>query len=233
MRKWLEQISWSVVIMLVIAVLPAFFTLRAPAEFKVVRQSKSVYYSVIPDRAVTLSKVTSYKDKELTEIAYEMEAQTKLEIKDIISNGNKKLFILNDDSYVLANTKMIGSDVTLEMKKLSTTVYITSDVNILYNPFTVYDNQIYTEISGNQTLQTLKEATTHWGTYYEVNFDGGRTGWVSSEFASLEDPKLHSLQQILNEQFNNSHYSITVKRFDSDFTVGVNQEKKNVLCQSF
>lgn len=227
MQERFKQISWLMIGLLVIMVLPAFLTLTKPVNHELIRvKSTSLYYSAIPKRAVALSSLTSYKDKALTKKANSITTQTQLKIKTLINKGNKKLFVLENGTYLLANTKTIGSDIVLTVKKLVTTVYVTSTVNILYSPFTTYDHQVYTTISGNQSLQTLKKATTHWGVYYEVSFNGGYTGWISSKDISLEDPKLLSLQDMLNQNFDKSSYSIAVKELDSNFTVGVNLNKK-------
>ena len=227
MQEKLKQISWLMVTLLVIMVLPAFFVFPAQPKKEMVRvKPKAVYYSVIPNQAVALSTLTSYKDRDLTIKSDSINARTRLSIKTIVDKGKKKLFLLNDNSYVLASTKTIGSDVVLTVKKLSTTVYTASTVKVLYAPFTVDNQQVYTTLPANQSLQTLKKATTHWGTYYEVSFDDGPTGWVSSTSVSLENPKLISLQKLLDQRYNNSNYSITVKQLDSKFTIGVNQNKE-------
>lgn len=227
MRKKLKDISWLSVIALVILILPAFLVVHQPQVHEIVRSKpKEVYYSVIPERAISLQELTRYENLQLTEKAGTIKSHTALTISKILEEGNHSIFQLADGSFIAARTDSVSSDVVLTRKMLSTKVYSSGTVNILYNPFTLYDNQIYTSISGNQTLETLEIATTHWGTYYEVSFDGGLTGWVSSKDVTLEDPKLAQVQQLLTQKYNNSNYSIAVKELDSNFTVGVNQNKE-------
>jgi beta-lactamase class C len=42
----------------------------------------------------------------------------------------------------------------------------------------------------NNKVYATKKATTNWGSYYQIVFDGGKTGWINSESATLKNPKL-------------------------------------------
>ncbi|MDR0199045.1 MAG: serine hydrolase [Streptococcaceae bacterium] len=205
--------------MLVILVLPAFFVPKAPAKREIVReQPKPEYLSVIPERAVSLQNVTIYKDAALSQVAGKLSAQTQLSIKKLSNHA----FELTNGDYISAKGTLVGSDVTLTTEKSTVSVFTTHTVNVLYSPWTTYEKEVYSTVGGGLVLSTLKKANTHWGTYYEVNFDNGRTGWVSAKDVSLEDPRILALQKSLNEKYGHSGFSITVKELDSSFTVGVN-----------
>ncbi|GAB2025574.1 serine hydrolase [Lactovum odontotermitis] len=225
----LKKIPWLVYVilaLLLVLVFFAFFQEARPAQKQLVKnQPKTKYLKVIPLRAVALSDIMSYKDVNLTKKKTLIAAQGHLSIKKLSLSGKKPAFELADGSFVLASSKSIASDITLTREKLSTTVYLMSDVNVLYSPFTTFNPEVYDTISGNQTLQTLAKAKTHWGTYYEVSFDGGRTGWIDAASVSLKNPKMLDLEKTLTQKYADKDLSITVKQLDSKFTVTVNPDK--------
>jgi len=179
-------------------------------------------YSAVPLRPVAAVTLTTYKDKSLTQKSGTIAARTQLNISDIES----KSFKLDNGNYIPANKSQVISDVLVSKENSKQEVYTTSKANVYYNPYTTFDNQVYTTLPANTTYQADKVAKTHWGTYYEVTFNGGQTGWISAENISSENPKMIALQQLLNKKYNNKNYSIYVKMLDSDFTVGVNQKEQ-------
>ncbi|HEY0221497.1 serine hydrolase [Lactovum miscens] len=229
-KKTIEAIKqrWLPLLALIIFLLPAFFLLPKKDKVEVVKRPPiAKYLSVIPDRAISLKEIQSYTDQTLNSVKNTIKSNTRLSIADLIDqSGYPPVYKLSDGSFISANAKNVGSDVILSNKKISTTVYTTNTVNSLYSPFTSYDNKQYLTIDGNQALKTLAIATTHWGTYYEVSFDGGRTAWLDAKSVSLEDPKLTVLQKTLISKYgNNPNVSITAKLLDSKFTASVNSDR--------
>ncbi|MDR2977606.1 MAG: class A beta-lactamase-related serine hydrolase [Streptococcaceae bacterium] len=227
----LRKIPWVYYVVLALFVVLVFFAFyleaNQPTKASLIKkQPKSKYLSVIPLRAVALSDIMSYKDVNLTQKKNLIAARGQLSIKKLDSAGDKPVFQLADGSYVLASSKKIASDITLTREKVSTTLYLTNSVNVLYNPFTTFDSDIYETIPGNQTLRAMSKASTHWGTYYEVSFDGGRTGWIDAKLVSTENPKMKTLQTTLLQKYADKKLSITVKQLDSKFTVAVNPDEK-------
>lgn len=217
-------LQWLVFVAMVA---PAFFTL--PQKNEVVSSQTYVAradtakqsWSEIPKRAVTLSEVQSYTDQALTIKAKKMPVKTQLKIKALTG----EVFELSDGTFISAVKKQVGSDVIQETELISQDIYVTKKANVLYAPLTTFDNQVYSELTGGEKLHADKKAVTNWGIYYEVSFDGGKTGWVESSAVTLKNPKLDKVQALLNQKYNNPNYSIYVKQLDSEFTIGVNQTK--------
>ncbi|MFV0556063.1 MAG: serine hydrolase [Lactovum sp.] len=226
MLEKIKLLSLPSLLLLVILISPVFLTGKIPIEEKEIIRKSPTYYTVIPDKAVSLKEIDSFIDKELKEKKSVIKEKTQLKIVSLEESGNKKIFKLSNDSYILASSENIGSDVILTEEDISTTVYVTKDVNVLYSPMTTFNSEVYQKLSGNQSLQAKKRAETYWGTYYEVSFDLGRTGWIDADAVSLENPKLTALQKTLTKKYgSNKNISITVKILDKDFTATVNSDK--------
>ncbi|MDR0300222.1 MAG: serine hydrolase [Streptococcaceae bacterium] len=219
--------SWRQILVLVILLSPAFFWPPKKEKVEIIRKTPtSLYLTVIPKRAIALQEFSSYSDKKLTKKKSTIKGQTELSITNLDNSDKVPVYKLSDGSYIPASSKNVGSDVVLTSQKRRTTVYLMESVNSLYSPFTVYDSEIYSRISGGQALQTLAIATTHWGKYYNVLFDGGHTGWIDAKSVKVENPDLSGLQQTLNAKYgNNPDISITVKQLDTSFTATVNSDK--------
>lgn len=228
-KTYLQSLSWLSVLVLVILISPAFFrvqkvTVTTQEELVI---EKTNFPTVIPAKAVALKEIESFSDKNLKEKKETIKEKTQLEIVSLEKSGGTAIFELADGTYISANGNAVGSDVILAEEELSTTVYLEDDVKILYSPFTTFSPEVYQEVSGGQTLETRKIAKTQWGTYYEVSFDGGRTGWLPADSVSLENPKFTELQTVLTKKYgSNKDVSITVKELDSNLTSSVNPVKK-------
>ncbi|GFH40505.1 serine hydrolase [Lactococcus insecticola] len=229
-------LQWLV---LVTMVAPAFFTwppktevvssqTRAKADASQKPPSeippKSQTWQAIPKRAVTLTTVKSYADAHLTKVSKQIPARTHLSIKTISASG--KAFELTDGTFIKNDKVQVASDVILSTQDINQIIYITKPSDVLYTPFTTYDNQVYSKLTSGQKLVADKIAKTNWGTYYQVSFDGGKTGWISKDSLTEKNPKLDKVQALLNQKYNKSAYSIYVKQLDSTFTAGVNQTEK-------
>ena len=229
MQNLKNKMNIAVWLVMIIMLMPAFFIVpqkgqKASLEPKVksLTQSKENYYTNIPSRAVTLTQIVAYKDPAMKQKAGVIPRQKQLEIKSLKEN----VFELSNHTFVKANPKTIGSDVLLSKEEKKITVYTAKISDVFYSPFTTYDKEVYTKISGGQKLLTNQVAKTNWGTYYEVNFNGGQTGWISKENLNFEDPKMLHAQEILQQKYNDSKYSIYIKQLDNSFTIGVNQDQK-------
>ena len=229
MQKLKNKINIAVWLVMIIMIIPAFFVLpqkdkegNAEAKVKEVKQRQESYYSEIPSRAVNLTSVPVYKDKALQQKVGELPKKTQIDIIKV----NNNVFELANHTFIKADTKSIVSDILLSKKEKKATVYTSKMTEVYYNPFTTYDKEVYTTLSQGQQLTTNQIAKTHWGTYYEVNFNGGQTGWISSDKLRLENPKMLQVQELLNKKYNDSKYSIYVKQLNNPFTVGVNQKEK-------
>jgi beta-lactamase class C len=229
MQNLKNKINIAVWLVMIIMIIPAFFVLpqkdkegNAEAKVKEVKQRQETYYSEIPSRAVSLTTVPVYKDKVLQQKVGELPKKTQLDIIKV----NNNVFELANHTFIKADTKSIVSDILLSKKEKKATVYTSKMTEVYYNPFTTYDKEVYTTLSQGQQLTTNQIAKTHWGTYYEVNFNGGQTGWISSDKLRLENPKMLQVQELLNKKYKDSKYSIYVKQLNNPFTVGVNQKEK-------
>ncbi|GAX47925.1 hypothetical protein RsY01_1538 [Lactococcus reticulitermitis] len=228
-KKIYFVLQWLVFVAML---LPAFFTFPEKSDIvssqtytpKLLSDNaKLPRWSEIPKRAVTLKETQSYTDTDLQIKAKKISAKTQLTIESL----SVQTFKLSDGTFISNNKNEIGSDVVLKSEEINQPLYVLKDVNVLYMPLTTFDNQIYSKLTkGAGGVYVTKSATTHWGTYYQVTFDGGKTGWIDSQSATLRNPKLDQVQTLLNQKYQQTGYSIYVKQLDSDFTAGVNQTKK-------
>lgn len=235
MQNLKNKVNIGVGLVMILMIIPSFFTPLyvkdintktyantqknvQPTEIK----NTSDLWTSIPRRAVAYTNLTVYSDKKLTNKVGQIKAKTQLSLVKLVGNA----FELSDKKYISANKKEVISDVAISRFQENHTVYISKTVNVLYAPFTTFDHQVLTQLKGNQVLQSEQVAKTQWGRYYEVTFNKGQKGWVSSEDISLENPKLSELQKLLNQKYNNKDYSIYVEDINSGFTAGVNQKNK-------
>ncbi|GAB2023223.1 serine hydrolase [Pseudolactococcus yaeyamensis] len=212
-------------------VLPAFFTF--PEKTDIVNsqtytpkllsdKAELSRWSEMPKRAVTLKEIQSYTDANLQIKAKKIPAKTHL----MLSSLEPQSLRLLDGTFVSNNKNEIGSDVILTTEIVSQPLYVIQDVNVLYTPLTTFDTQVYSKLMKGNKVLTSKKATTHWGIYYQVAFEGGKTGWIDSQSATFKNPKLDRVQTLLNQKYQQTSYSIYVKQLDSVFTAGVNQTQK-------
>jgi beta-lactamase class C len=216
---------------LAVMIMPAFFTFpdnpkRANPQKKDTQllqaNSAEPRWSEIPKRPVAFTSLQSYTDPTLTKKAKKIPAKTQLQIGQL----GKNYFKLLDGTFVSNSKNKVIADLILTTTPIDQPVYLIKDTDVLYTPLTTYDNQVYSRLTGNQKVHAQKKATTSWGTYYEISFDGGKTGWIDSGSVTLENPKLESVQALLDQKYRQTDYSIYVKMLDSDFTAGVNPTKK-------
>ena len=207
MQKLKNEMNIAVWLVMIIMLMPAFFILpqknqnvSIDSKVKSLTQSKENYYTSIPSRAVTLTQVIAYKDASMTQKIGEIPRQKQLEIINLKEN----MFELANHTFVKADPKMIGSDVLLKKEEQKISVYTAKTAEVYYSPFTTNDKEVYTKLPEGQKLLTNQVATTHWGTYYEVNFNGGQTGWISKENLRFEDPKMLQAQEMLKQKYDDS-----------------------------
>ncbi|GFH42636.1 serine hydrolase [Lactococcus hodotermopsidis] len=223
--KKIKILQWLVFVAMLT---PAFFTF--PEKTEVVSSQTHVKpipnnkveidaWSEIPKRAVALTELQVYSDENLSKKTGKISSKTKLTISEV----SAKNFKLSDGTFIKNDKNQVVSDIILSTEQKKQTIYLTKDVEVLYTPLTTYDNQVYSRLTNGQKYQADKVAKTNWGTYYEVTFEGGKTGWIVSTSATLKNPKLDKVQTLLTQKYNNASYSIYVKQLDSEFTVGINQ----------
>lgn len=225
-RKILVQ--WLVFVAMV---LPAFFTFPEKTDTVssqtytpslLLDNAKVPRWSELPKRPVALKELQSYSDRSLQHQGKKIPAQTQLQLNDM----GAQWLQLTDGTYIANDKALIGSDVVLSMETINQVFYVTQDVNVLYTPLTTFDNQIYSKLTKDSKVTATKIAKTHWGTYYEINFDGGKNGWIDSNSGTFKNPKLDKVQALLDQKYQQSNFSIYVKQIDNDFTAGVNQTQK-------
>jgi len=226
MRKWTNKFNLYSCLMLVVLMLPVVFLSFGKADTSVSavqsQQVQQIFYTSIPQRPVVLKEVVSYKDASLKEKTGQIKPKTQLQI--IALKG--KSFELSNHQYVSADSKSIISDVLMSKKDVNQTIYTTKAVDVLYNPYTTFDTKVYITLPAGRSLQANKMARTNWGTYYQISFNGGQTGWVDSQSVTTNNPQMVVLQKLLNQKYSDSKYSIYVKDLESGNVIGVNQNEK-------
>ena len=229
-----RKVNIGVGLAMVLLILPSFFApLLLPkekvAQQKIQKQAKGPkkvslarYWTSLPRRAVTAQSVKLFSDSKLSHQAGTLPAKTKLSLRKL----QGKAFQLSNGKYVTADRQAVISDVVQSKASTKLTVYVNQTVNVLYSPYTTFNPEVLTQISAGQSLQVDKVAETHWEKYYEVCLDTGEKGWVVANAVSLKNPKIQQLQALLSQKYNKPNYSIYVKYLDSEFTAGVNPNKR-------
>ncbi|GBG96875.1 serine hydrolase [Lactococcus termiticola] len=226
-----EKLNMGVGLAMIILIIPGLFAFPGKSEAKPAHRvlakeeekasSHQQAYKDIPTRPLSLKELTAYKDADLKEKAGTISKMTQLNIRKL----TKGAFELSDGRYIRAVKEDLASDVLISKENIDQTVYTSAQTKVYYNPYTSFDKEVYSQLPKGQSYSADKLAKTLWGSYYEISFDGGQTGWVSADDLSLKNPKMLALQDLLNKKYNSSDYSIYVKELDSKFTVGINQNQ--------
>lgn len=214
-----------------VMLLPAFLpfpkslTVEGLTRFSNVRivtqNSNDKIWSDIPKNAVNLKPIQTYTDVGLTIKGPILPAKTHLKITSVSPTA----ISLADGAFVKNNQTDVIYDVVIATKVTDQTLYTIADSEILYKPFTTFDNKVYKKVTKGERFKVSKIATTNWGIYYGVTFDSGKQGWISGDKVTSKNPKLDAVQAMLNRKYNQNNLSIYVKDIDGGFTSGVNSSK--------
>lgn len=233
MQKLRSKLNIGVALVMVLMIIPGFFAFtNGKTADKSVSKSKNTVaadkkeisnaWEIVPQRPVAYNNIIVYKDQLLKHAIGTIKARNQLNIIEI----EGKSFKLSDGDYISADKNQVISDVTISRKDDQTILYTTKTISVFDNPVTTYDNEVMSVLTGTHQFLSDKVAQTHWGTYYEISLSDGRKGWVSENDISLENPKLQTVQRLLQTKYSGKKYSIYVKILNDKFTVGVNQNEK-------
>ena len=183
--------------------------------------ASTTYFDALPSNPVLAQTSDVYKDSNLTVASRTIAANSQLDIDRILINDNSQpVFELSDGNYIEASHQLIYDDVILSQETVSKNYWLKDDFQVYQTPYVVGAQEVKTDLNAYSAVTVSQKATTYHGTYYKV--DG--KGWISSDSLSDTDNRMEKVQQVLNQKYNKSNYSIYVKQLSTQETAGINSD---------
>lgn len=183
--------------------------------------AETTYFDSIPTNPIVTQDSSTYKDTALTTVADTLSAGARLSIVDLIINDSAlPVFELSDGSYIEASRQFIYDDVVLSQETVSKEYWLEGGFKVYQAPYVTGTKEVTTDLTSYSEVTVTQKATTDHGTYYKV--DG--KGWISEDDLSTTDNRMEKVQQVLNQKYNKSNYSIYVKQLSTQTSAGINAD---------
>ncbi|MGV3010650.1 serine hydrolase [Streptococcus thoraltensis] len=177
----------------------------------------------IPQNPVLKVSVPVYKDADLKTPAKTLSSDDSLQIQAVeINQFGLPVFHLADQTYMLADETLYYQDVVLEQTPLSET-YWTRKIDKIYDsPFIKGSKEVSQKPKDYTQVKVTAVATTHSGTYYQLD----QYGWVEGHMISSQDSRMEKVQDMLRKKYQKADYGISVKQLETGQVAGINADKK-------
>lgn len=183
--------------------------------------AETTYFDSVPTNPVLIQNSETYKDANLTVASETLSANSTLSIVDLIINDNAlPVFELSDGTYIEASRQYIYDDIVLSQEAVSKEYWLEDGFKVYQSPYVTGTKETQTDLTAYTKVTVTQRAITNHGTYYKV--DG--KGWISVDDLSASDNRMEKVQQVLNQKYNNSNYSIYVKQLSTQTTAGINAD---------
>lgn len=183
--------------------------------------AETTYFDSVPTNPILIQNSETYKDANLTVASETLSANSTLSIVDLIINNNAlPVFELSDGTYIEASRQYIYDDIVLSQEVVSKEYWLEDGFKVYQSPYVTGTKETQTDLTAYTKVTVTQRATTNHGTYYKV--DG--KGWISVDDLSASDNRMEKVQQVLNQKYNNSNYSIYVKQLSTQTTAGINAD---------
>ena len=183
--------------------------------------AETTYFDSVPTNPVLIQNSETYKDTNLTVVSETLSANSTLSIVDLTINDNAlPVFELSDGTYIEANRQYIYDDIVLSQETVSKEYWLEDGFKVYQSPYVTGTKETQTDLTAYTKVTVTQRAITNHGTYYKV--DG--KGWISVDDLSASDNRMEKVQQVLNQKYNNSNYSIYVKQLSTQTTAGINAD---------
>lgn len=181
------------------------------------------YFKAIPKQPSLYRMTLVYQDAQLSQPAKWLSAQADLKIKRVLLNKEgTPVFELTDGTYLEASRDYIYDDVVQEQSSVDETYWLKEGFQVYEAPYVKQTKVKKTSLQAYSKVKVTEKAQTASGTYYHIEGDG----WVSSQDLSLADNRMTKVQQMLNQKYNKSNYSIYVKQLTTQTSAGINADTK-------
>ncbi|SDK21533.1 serine hydrolase [Streptococcus gallolyticus] len=183
--------------------------------------AETTYFDSIPTNPILAQDSSTYKDTALTTVSDTLLAGDTLSIVDLTINDSAiPVFELSDGSYIEASRQFIYDDVVISQENISKEYWLEDGFKVYQAPYVTGTKEVKTDLTSYSEVTVTQKATTYHGTYYKV--DG--KGWISDDDLSATDNRMEKVQQVLNQKYNKSNYSIYVKQLSTQTTAGINAD---------
>lgn len=182
---------------------------------------KTAYFDRIPTNPILIQNSNTYKDTALTTISDTLSVGQLLSIVDLTVNDNAlPVFKLSNGHYIEASRQFIGDDVVISQENISKKYWLEDGFKVYQKPYVTGTKEVKSDLTSYSEVTVTQKATTYHGTYYKV--DG--KGWISGNDLSATDNRMEKVQQVLNQKYNKSDYSIYVKQLSTQTTAEMNAD---------
>lgn len=176
----------------------------------------------IPKNPVLKTSVPVYKDSDLKNPAKTLSPDDSLQIQSIeVNQFGLPVFHLMDQTYMLADETLYYQDIVLNQTAMSAT-YWTRKIDKIYDsPFVKGTKEVTKKPKDYTQVIVTAVATTHKGTYYQLD----QYGWVEGHLISIQDTRMEKVQELLTQKYQKADYGISIKQMETGQMAGINADK--------
>lgn len=179
------------------------------------------YYTHIPQNPNVFEDIKTYKDMNLTQVSGKLTPNKPFEIINLLVNDNlQPIFQLADETYVLASGQDIFDDMILEHSYSEELFWLNPGVTVMTSPIGNQTKKASKQAEAYKLVTVTERVLTPRGEFVKI-----AEGWLPSDSLSLEDNRINQVQDMLNQKYQDSDYSIYVHQLDTGFTAGINDDK--------
>lgn len=182
-----------------------------------------LYFNNIPKNPNLYHDVTVYKDSNLKDSDRILTPNDNLLLKSLSINDNTiPVFELSDGGYIKASTSDIYEDTVISLVDINEKFWLSPSFTVYDSPYVKGTKSIPSDLSGYTQVTVSQKAETKHGIYYKV----ANKGWLSENDLFTEDNRVLKVQEMLNQKYNKSDYSIYVKQLSTGLTASINGDKQ-------
>lgn len=184
-----------------------------------------MYFAKLPKNPNVYKSVTTYSDAELSKKASQLQPNSKIGLKKILTNKKgTPVFQLGNGTYAKASFQDFYDDKVLTKEALEKPrKYWTSDRVVVYqDPYVSGASPKKSSLAIYSKIQISQQAETHHSRYFYVKGQG----WLDEKTLTLKDVRIEKVEEVLKKKYaDSSKYSIYVKQLDSGKVAQINADK--------
>lgn len=181
------------------------------------------YFSKVPSNPNLFHDVEVYKDSNLKIYDKTLHQGDDFLIKRLFINDETvPVFELSDGTYLEASVRNIYDDEVISLTDVNDKLWISSSFTVFDSPFVKGSKTIPSDLTSYSQVSVIQKAETNHGIYYKIP----NKGWISEDDLSFQDNRILKVQELLNQKYNKSDYSIYVKQLSTTLTASINPNKQ-------
>ena len=185
-------------------------------------KSSSEFFNNIPENPNIHHAVSSFSKPDLTGKAQKIKPDSALKIKALITKNVKTpVFKLSDGRFIKASQNSVYADVVLRQDSFLKNYWLKKTFTVYQSPYVTGVKKVNTNLKGYSKVHISKRAVTNHGVYLKA--DG--KGWIDEKDLAFADNRMEKVQDLLNQKYNKSNYSIYIKQLNTQKTAGINEDK--------